>query len=324
MAAEPCRTAAEHPSAPSQRLRRHLTASGACALLLACITAAAALHTGNNRLQLVLGAMLAAWLVELVLGPWNLRNLRPSRRLPDELHAGQRASGSLVLENPRRMLPAVAVRLVDRGDGATSVAVAWLSSGTALQLSASWHFPRRGRARQRALLLTSRFPFGLLEHRLELDRPADLLVYPASGGMPRRELVRTLGSHLADDDLLADPRRGGAGDFLDLRPYQAGDPLRLVHWPTSARLGQPMVVVRGTDTDEQVLVELNEVPSSERWERAIREACGQVLHHCRLGRAVGLQLGRRRWPPRTGASQRRSLLRTLALLPRRQASGKGA
>ena len=305
------------PSPPVERararLRRSLRGPGWLLLLLAIVTAAAAVHTANNRLYLVLGGMLAMLCLELLLGAWNLRNITATRKLPPEVFANRSARGSIVLGNPRRLLPAASLQVGEQGHPAHSRA-AWLGPGEQLAVPVTWRFTARGRTQLAALEIRSHFPFGLVEHCCLVPRPVPVLVYPHAIGQPGRDAQRTIGSHNRDDDL-HDPRATGAGDFLDLREYQPGDPTRLIHWPTTARMGRAMIVIRGSDSDEEVLVELEEQAEPHRWERSISEACGQVLHHVRLGRAVGLRVGRRTWPPRRGAPQHRSLLTALALLP---------
>jgi uncharacterized protein (DUF58 family) len=312
--------AAPHPStSPAtagdgrSQLRRRLLGPGWALLVVGAIIASAAVHTGNNRLYLVLGGMVAMVAIELLLGAWNLRNISVVRRLPPELFAGRRGRGEVQLSNVRRVLPAASLLLREQGHSARGQAT-WLGPGERLSVPLTWRFMARGQARLEALELCSRFPFGLLEHVRVLERPVTVLVYPAPTGVPVRDSRRTVGSHLRDDDL-HDPRGSGAGDFLGLREYQPGDPTRLIHWRSSARAGRPLIVIRGSDSDEQVLVELDHDGDRTRWERNISQACGQVLHHVRLGRAVGMRVGRRSWPPRRGAPQHRALLTALALLP---------
>ncbi len=302
------------PAGAATQVRRALTNPGWALLLLLVTCTSAALYTGNNRLFLVVGGMLALLVTEMVLGSWNLRNLDAGRRLPAELFAARRVKGQTTLENHRRFLPAIALVLRETGRGDARAGAAWLAPGNSLTLPVTWRFRTRGRVTLTNIEITSRFPFGLLQHRRILTKPVQLLVYPAPKGLPCVDRARTLGSHRCDDDL-ADPRRAGEGDFLDLREYQAGDPRRLIHWPTSARMGGPMVVIRGSDSDEEVLVEVQGALNPHLWERSISEASGQVLHHVRLGRAVGLQVGRRSWPARRGPTWYRSLLAALALLP---------
>jgi uncharacterized protein (DUF58 family) len=301
------------PAAP--RLRRRLTGRGRGLVALAILVLGAAAWTGNNQLFLVLGGLQALLVLELALGAVNLRGVRAARQLPAELFAGRRAAGSLLLQNRRRGLPALALALEEVGGGEACAQVAWLGAGASLEVAAGWRFPSRGRYRLEGLRLRSRFPFGLLEHRLDLARTAEVLVWPAAVFSAGHPAAPTPGSHRADDHH-RDPRPGGTGDYLDLREYAPGDPPRQIHWPTTARLGRPMVVVRGREIDDQVVVALRRERDPERWERAIGEACGQVVQHVRLGRAVGLTCEARSWPARRGVSQLRALLEALALLPR--------
>ncbi len=295
-------------------VRRRLTATGWALVLLLSISAIAALHTGNNRLFLVVGGLVSLLSVEALLGAWNLRNLATSRKLPANLFATRRNRGHASLENHRRVLPAVGLLMHEHGRGDARASAAWIAPGHAVTMPVAWRFHARGRARLTGLSVRSRFPFGLLEHRRDLPRTADVTVFPAPKGLPDEEPARLPGSHRCEDDRL-DPRRGGAGDFLDLREYQPGDPRRLIHWPTTARMGRPMVVLRGSESDEEVLVEVEAAEGDARWERSISKASGQVLHHARLGRAVGLRIGRRSWPARRGPAWHRTLLTALALLP---------
>lgn len=298
------------------RVRRRLTGRGRGVIALAMVLLGTAAWTGNNQLFLVLGGLQALLLLELLLGGWNLRGVAVARQLPPELFAGRRALGAMLVENRGRGLPAAAFVVAELAGGEAGVEVAWLGAGASLRVPAAWQFPSRGRYGLEGLRVVSRFPFGLIEHRRDLTRSAEVLVWPAAVFAAGRRTEATSGSHRADDHR-GDPR-GGAGDFLGLREYAHGDPPRRIHWPTTARLGRPMVVVRGREVDDEVVVALRPDPDPERWERAIGEACGQVVQHVRLGRAVGLSVGPRSWPARRGTLQLRALLTALSLLPRVQ------
>ncbi len=65
------------------------------------------------------------------------------------------------------------------------------------------------------------------------------------------------------------------GDVAGLREWRDGDPVRGVHWPTSARVGAPVVVVR-SGGGVQVVVTIADASGAE-WEREISRATGVVL-----------------------------------------------
>ena len=297
---------------PAARRSVRVTGAGLALLGLAAGTGTVALHTGNNRLFLLLASMVVLLLLDGVLGAWNLRNVTGSRRLPYEAHAGRAAAGTFLVENRRRAMPALAVRVEDAG-GCAQASCALVPAGGAMSCPATWSFAERGEKRLPGLRLSSAFPFGLLEHRVDLPRPAELVVFPSIGVAAPATAARLAGGVPRLDDR----RQGGTDDLLGFRAWEPGDPLSRVHWPTTARVGRPMLAVRGGEADEVVVVEVPDLPDPEAWEEALTHACGQVVHHARLGRSVGLRVGRRGWPAARGDAHRRRLLSVLALQPRR-------
>ncbi len=289
------------------RVRPTRAGLGYTALLVGVLVAA--VNTGNNLLYVVLAGQLAVLLLSNLLAELNLRGLTVRRQLPGELFAGQEAAGRFVVENNRRRVPAVTVHVeeVDAGDAHGLVAV--LEHGGSAVAHARWRFPRRGLHRLRRVRVYSDFPFGLVRRSMVVDLPAEVLVYPAPA--PGRGSVPALVRGATRED----PRRPGReGDFQALRPYQPGDPLRDLHWPTTARTHRPMVVQRAGAGAPRVVVRVEEGEGELR-ERALSRAVGEVERHMRCGDAVGLWLDGLRLEPRTGGAWRRHLLTRLALAP---------
>jgi uncharacterized protein (DUF58 family) len=84
-------------------------------------------------------------------------------------------------------------------------------------------FEKRGEARMEALTLSSHFPLPheLFYKSLPLDK--NLLVYPEPKGEPLAHFCETSHAFIGERD-----------EFEGLRPYQHGDHLSLVHWPSLA------------------------------------------------------------------------------------------
>ncbi len=282
------------------------TLSGVWFLLVLAGLTFGAVNTGNNLVYVVLAALLAVLVINNLLAEWNLRALVVRRALPPELFAGQAATGALVLENPRRVGAAWAVEVEERDGGGAKARFDRVGPGEAREEPAAWTFPERGPAGFARIRIGSRFPFGLVLRWRDIDVPAEVLVYPG----PERGNAADGGLGLGDMTATR-PTRGGSGDLAGLRAYAPGDPVRRIHWPTSARVGAPLVAVRSAEAGGEVVVRL-----ADGGERAIRQACGQVLLHTRRGDAVGLEGAGERIPPLAGASHRRRLLTVLAMLPR--------
>lgn len=272
----------------------------------------AAVNTGNNLLYVVLAMLMAIMIVSNLLAEWNLRSLRLRRRLPAELFAGAAAAGALCVENHRRWGRSFALQLIDLDESGAELAravVACVEPGGEAEVPADWRLPRRGAAGLRRLRVESRFPFGLLRRWRTMEVPETVWVYPAlrrgssgaRGGAPFGAAPDAQG-------------RGGDGDLVGLRAYQPGDPLRDLHWPTSARVGKPVVVVREALRQVEVIVRVPPL-QGEAFERALSEAASELVRHAAEGHAVGLELGEARLPARAGPRWRRALLEALARAP---------
>lgn len=94
---------------------------------------------------------------------------------------------------------------------------------------------RRGRFEIGPFLFYSGDPFGFFRHVRRLDVRTELLVMPT----PLETRVNYLksASLVAKDELSTIPLAGNSTEFLGVREYQRGDPLRKVHWASTARLG---------------------------------------------------------------------------------------
>lgn len=296
------------------RPRLALTRAGGAALAATGALAVVSLVTGNNLLYLLLSVLLAHWLVAVVAGAVNLRGLDVRRELPADLFAGVEARGRLVVRSRRRAGAArsVEVRELDLGE-ARGVA-ARVGPGCEAGVPVGWRFAHRGEAWLGRVRLASSWPWGLVVAQREVDltsvvriapRPANTRVRGRSGGAGYMGGSTRAGSR-------------GLGDLEGLRDYVPGDPLARVHWPTTARTGRPVVVLRGVERSTRVLVEVPEL-TGEAWERALEVATGQVLDGFAARREVGLRVAGRVWPPGAGTTWRRTLLDALTQAPRRDA-----
>ncbi|MED5374755.1 MAG: DUF58 domain-containing protein [Myxococcota bacterium] len=292
----------------SRRVQVRPTALGWAYLGAVLGLTVAAFNTGNNLLYVVLALLLSVLVLQSVLAEANLRRIRVSRQLPEDVFAFEAAHGSFLLDNPRTLLPAFSLELeeVDRGEARGAV-ISVHRSGR-VELPVSWTFASRGEVRLGRLRMSSTFPFGLFRRYRDVELGGTVLVYPRRG--KRVAAKGRPGRGGGDEESL---RTGGEGDFMGLRPYVSGDPVRSIHWPNSARGLGPMVVSRSAASSEEVLVR---VPGNAgRLEQELERACGEVARHLSQGRAVGLQLPDRSLPLGKGAKHRRSLLTALALQP---------
>ena len=196
--------------------------------------------------------LLVAGAVTVLLGRVDLdarRTLRPAR-----LHAGGESRVELAVRNTgRRSSPVVTIRdslapaapvagvVVARADGRRHARFLLAPLGPGQEDTASYRLPaeRRGVYVIGPLTGTRRDPFGLWSKVRPIAPAVELTVYPAI------EPVAAPPHSRGDDPTSGAPRPASVGntgdDLYGMRPYEVGDDLRRVHWPSTARTGDLMV-----------------------------------------------------------------------------------
>jgi uncharacterized protein (DUF58 family) len=148
---------------------------------------------------------------------------------------------------------------------------------------------RRGELDSIHASVSTRFPFSLFEKSLELDVPAGVLVYPRpSPPAARREdlpVAAPSGRPFLTGRVGAYPR--GVRDLLP------ADPVRDIHWKTTARTGRWMVKEREGEAAPAVDLRVEESGTPEAFEARLSEACGAVLELERRGVPFRLRIGER-------------------------------
>jgi uncharacterized protein (DUF58 family) len=84
-------------------------------------------------------------------------------------------------------------------------------------------------------------PFGLFKVTLTYAQQEEILVYPPLAALPEQIIPR--GRALGDDRSLHQPLQAESMSAFGTRPYVPGDPLRHIHWATTARQPNPYVKI---------------------------------------------------------------------------------
>lgn len=175
-----------------------------------------------------------AWL----FGFLTLGKMSVTARMPSRVSAGTPFELELTLSNHRALLDSfnTKVRLdlsaVCGRSAPVTAAAAWTASGSAARVRQQVTLPGRGHADVLPVQLSGGFPLGLFNHRrhLEVKHPVTVT--------PRPIVPLELSSDGSMHDAL--PRNGRSvgnafGEPRGIRPWQAGDSARHIHWPASAR-----------------------------------------------------------------------------------------
>jgi len=196
---------------------------------------------------LAAGPIVASWFTSAGM----LRGLRVARRVPPYVFSGAPLKIDYTLENTRRWMAALALvveespspvdRIVSGAERPTpQVFFPRVAGRDRKRLRWQGPSPKRGKYRFGAIDAVTRSPFGLVERRVTLSEPHELIVYPRVGQLTRRwQLLQRQAIETKRGQRL--DRTAQHQEYHGLRDYRPGDSPRWIHWRTSARLAKPMV-----------------------------------------------------------------------------------
>ena len=132
---------------------------------------------------------------------------------------------------------------------------------------------RRGLLRLEGLTLARTDPFGLFRAFSKLRLPETVLILPKRYPLPPIALPGTM--KYQEGGVALASNVGQSDEFVALREYRRGDPLRRIHWRSWARFGKP--IVREYEDEffarhALVLDTFSDEPFSESFEEAVSVA----------------------------------------------------
>ncbi len=194
----------------------------------------------------------------------------------DLVHGGSVPSAKFLLEETIR-------RPVD-GTQVAPLAVEALRAGARVKTGYDLTTSTRGIIEIGPLVAIITDPLGVSQRRRTVAGVDQVIVAPRSYLLP----MPTLGTGPLGQQLLAQARRLGPGEFHSLREYVDGDEPRSIHWKASARSEDLLVKQHTLEGLRRALIVLDIDPSSyvdrASFERAITVAASLVAssHHAEL------------------------------------------
>ncbi|MHC5037199.1 MAG: DUF58 domain-containing protein [Planctomycetota bacterium] len=254
--------------------RARLTPAGAAFMTLTAGIGAIA-YWKNNNMVFALFSCLVAFLVVSRFTPWlTARKLTMGRTMPEIIFASRPVTFFVTVTNGNQRLSAWGITVNDLIDVAAFRREAppffpRIPPQSSRQAPLTLRFRRRGRYRAETYEIECGFPFGFFSRLRHGRDPAEFIVLPKPRPMRRQLLPRESGTPVCGLDVA--PWLGEEEEFKCLRPYQAGDPMKKIHWKTSARAGE--LIVRVMENKEHrrvtVLVDTQPEPSTRRLRRRV-------------------------------------------------------
>lgn len=202
-------------------------------------------------LFVIAALMLGAVGAGAVLPARMVRGVEVTRRAPERASQGDAVRVELSITNRSRgMRASLFVR--DPFVADTVVFVSHLAPGERAELVTERVASRRGMQGADAVELRSDAPFAVAERRRRVEAVGAAIIFPRVE--PLADLAFIDLAPTAERAMHTWPRRGGGPEYLGIREYRAGDSLRHVHWPSTARHGTVMVRELEAETTRRLAI----------------------------------------------------------------------
>lgn len=217
--------------------------AGALCLGLSLFYFASAINTMSGWLYAISGTSFALLGMAAVLPARSLRRLHVTRRPIDPVSCGDELTVTLDIENqhPRSQLLFQAIDAIPHRLGSPPrTAIEAIPGGQRQRWIYTHPASRRGVYHWESVDLRTGAPFGLFWCRRSRSVRAKAIVYPTVLPLSHCPLVDGIGAEDNPRFSVAERQVQAASEGLTraLRPYRFGDPMRMIHWRTSARYGE--------------------------------------------------------------------------------------
>ena len=290
--------------ASSMRVHR----SGAIYILLSIVLGVIAINGGNNVHYLAAAAMLGYMFSSGVAGQLNLRRVEASLSLPEEIYAAIPFVASVEVTNPGRR----SIFLISLEWNGEKFFIPALRPGERYIRAVGGRFAERGVHPVAALgsaTVSSTLPFNLFTRYRTIDFPGDVVVFPVP--TPPDDADAPLPASGAEEGSTARRTPLSERDILGVRPYAEGDPMKLVHWKSTARTGKLQSRIY-EDAAAGQIIDVG-LLHSRFGERGLSMASGALRRSIEVGSTVGIKDGDESFAPSAVRRDKLAMLRYLAL-----------
>lgn len=262
---------------PGRGYRTHLTVSGWMLVALALGVGGTAYNSASNILFLSLSLMLSALVFSGLLTVVNFKGLSWTISLPAELRAGSLAITRIRIHNSKRFFPSFGIGFRVAAKEAGGKDALWLQQAIPPQgerqllwrMRPQW----RGALRVEISGLESSYPFGFIRKQIGGLRQRTLWVWP------QRIAYRFNPLHFGIKHWpgTMKARIGQGDDLVNIRRYDRGDPLRMVHWKASARAGNLMVRQVADRAEDAYYLQIDTCRTVWRSEALFEQYCSLMV-----------------------------------------------
>ncbi|MDF1662928.1 MAG: DUF58 domain-containing protein [Planctomycetota bacterium] len=237
-----------------QSTRTRLTTEGKLLLVAIVSFALLGMNTGSNLLYLSFGSLMSALIVSRLVIEVSLRGLKVRRVAPSTVVCGEECWIEIWLRNERAKSSHSGLIVEEDWEFAKSAGIFFpnISPGETVGGTFALCFTKRGEAKLSRLVVRTSFPMGLIEKMSYVDFEATILVLPKVFELSPSffQDFQSVSAQQGSPSLMGQER----WDMIrNIRAYRPGDPLRNVHWKSTARRQALMVKEYDRPKPQQVV-----------------------------------------------------------------------
>jgi uncharacterized protein (DUF58 family) len=254
----------------TDRVSTRPTKEGITFLALSIFVGVAALNTGNNLLYLIFGMMLSFIAISGFMSMINLSRIDVRSVTPQNIFALTPTSIKLFITNKKILLPSYSITVeVNREKGFIS----YLPAKATKTANIRYFFKHRGWNEIPDIYISTSFPFGFFRKRvLTKTINEDVLVYPK---IDKIEIEEPKFDQWSDEKQSV--KTGLGSDIRSIRTYRHGDNPKLIHWKSSAKIGELMIRELHDDESRSAVIEFNPSDDKTNLEIQITRAASLLL-----------------------------------------------
>ena len=283
-------------------MRVKVRRSGSVFIGVTVFLGVAAANTGNNLLYILVSALLSIMLVSGMVSLINLRGIRLTLIPPPRVFAGSPATFRVILRK-RGPFPSFLIRVSSGTDSCLFTIVDSRPREGRIEIT----FARRGRVGSVTLTVMSDFPLGMFVRSYEAEVGLNLVVFPRPLPSPLRFEETKESADREGRSVSAYTK--GYDEVRDIREY-SGEPMKLIHWKVTAKVGDLMIKETVSETKRPVILSLESVEGD--LETRISRITYLAMKLIAEGYPVGLRIGDREIPPGSGEDHLVRILSELA------------
>ncbi|MEW6116045.1 MAG: DUF58 domain-containing protein [Nitrospirota bacterium] len=241
-----------------------------------------------------------------IVGRRNLSGIEVAIGLPGELYAHTESPVSITITNSRRFLPAFLIRV---RFGEQEKLFPYVEAKGREVRHTILKTGKRGLHRIGALRVSSVFPFNFFIRYKRIPLSLEMVVFPALKGSVLRS---SLDVHRNVRGEYTAASAGQEGEMISLRDYTYGDPLKYIHWKSSAKTGKLKTKELSALSSQPVIIDIEGVPIRNIEDRLSCIAY-TIVQLIRKNTPVGLKVNTTLYNPDLSQEHKRTLLKALAL-----------